>query len=214
MATNTKRDEINTQIFTTEIVENIINKENKGFQLKRNEKIWLKNISGVRKPSIKFAMTLMEREEYMKCKLSVQYFAENYCHIKREDGSIGQMKLRDYQKEIIDLYTKYDRSILIASRQVGKTVSASIVLLHFCLFNDDKNVMIVANKGTTVIEILDKIKKIYMLLPFFLKMGVLKWNEKGLTFDNGCSIKTEKRTKEPAIGFTIDLLYSMVVLYY
>ena len=28
-----------------------------------------------------------------------------------------------------------------------------------------------------------------------------------LIFDNGCKIKTEKRTKEPAIGFTIDLLY-------
>lgn len=87
------------------------------------------------------------------------------------------------------------------------TVSAAIVILHFALFNDDKNTMIVANKGTTVIEIIDKIKKIYMLLPFFLKMGVLNWNQKAITFDNGCTIKTEKRTKEPAIGFTIDFLY-------
>ena len=63
MATNTKRDEINTQIFTTEIVENIINKENKGFQLKRNEKIWLKNISGVRKPSIKFAIEPVAKDK-------------------------------------------------------------------------------------------------------------------------------------------------------
>lgn len=202
-----KKEDINSLVFTTDIVTNIIAKENKGMPLKRNEHIWLKNMAGVRRPFIKFAMTSEEKSEYIKCKLNVHYFAERYCHIKREDGSIGPMRLRDYQKDIIDLYTKSDRSILMASRQTGKTVSAAIVLLHFCLFNDDKNVMIVANKGTTVVEILDKIKKIYMLIPFFLKKGAIKWNEKGLTFDNGCSIKTEKRTKEPAIGFTIDLLY-------
>lgn len=550
-----KKDNINSLVFSTEIVNNIIDKENKGIPLLRNEKIWLKNLSGVRKPGLKFGMTQHELAEYLRCKLSVQYFAEKYCQIKREDGSIGPMKLRDYQKDIIDLYTKSSRAILMASRQCGKaqdldsvvwsergkmrfgdlqlndkiyddngeltnvvgiypqgtkdiyeiefsdgltvrscdehlwevsrynknvvlelseirknyltkrgdsiyyvkvaepvnfptkdlpldpyllgiilgdgstrnnrlsistndieiinylktledddiyikklksynnkpnydygimkknkhkkhkiieqlrkldlmdkysynklipqeylygdinqrisllqglmdtdgtisknyiisycttskqlcddfrqlahslgirtsvkqknskytykgekkigrlsyvitlhvkndykydifrlirkqsnvknkrydwgqkrgivnikyvgkmdaqcievdnnshlyltdhfipthnTVSAAIVLLHFCLFNDDKNVMIVANKGTTVIEILDKIKRIYMLLPFFLKRGVIKWNEKALTFDNGCSLKTEKRTKEPAIGFTIDLLY-------
>ena len=38
------------------------------------------------------------------------------------------------------------------------TVSASIVILHYILFNDNKGVMIVANKGSTVVEILDKIK--------------------------------------------------------
>lgn len=87
------------------------------------------------------------------------------------------------------------------------TVSASIVILHYILFNDDKGVMIVANKGSTVVEILDKIKSIYKLLPFFLKKGVIKWNEKSLTLENGCRIKTERRSKEPAVGFTVDLLY-------
>lgn len=46
-----------------------------------------------------------------------------------------------------------------------------------------------------------------MLLPFFLKRGIINWNLTSIIFDNGCRIKTEKRTKEPAIGFTIDLLY-------
>lgn len=87
------------------------------------------------------------------------------------------------------------------------TVSAAITILHYALFNNDKGIMIVANKGKTVEEIVDKIKNIYMLLPFFLKRGVVNWNLTSIIFDNGCRIKTEKRTKEPAIGFTIDLLY-------
>ncbi len=87
------------------------------------------------------------------------------------------------------------------------TISSAIFILHTILFNNDKNAMIVANKGDTATEIVDKIKSIYTLVPFFLKPGIKVWNQKSLTFDNGCRIKTSARSKTPAIGFTIDLLY-------
>lgn len=87
------------------------------------------------------------------------------------------------------------------------TISSAIFMLHKILFDNDKNIMIVANKGDTAVEIVDKIKSIYSLLPFFLKPGVKTWNQKSLTFENGCRIKTSARTKTPAIGFTIDVLY-------
>lgn len=87
------------------------------------------------------------------------------------------------------------------------TISSSIFILHTILFSNDKNVMIVANKGDTAIEIIDKIKSIYTLLPFFLKPGAKIWNQKSLTFENGCRLKISARSKTPAIGFTIDLLY-------
>jgi len=87
------------------------------------------------------------------------------------------------------------------------TVSAAIVLLHYCLFNNDKNIMVVANKGKTVKEIVRKIKDIYKLLPFFLQQGIINWNESSIFFENGSRIQTENRTAEPSIGFTIDFLY-------
>ena len=87
------------------------------------------------------------------------------------------------------------------------TISDAIFMLHKILFDNDKNIMIVANKGDTAVEIVDKIKSIYSLLPFFLKPGIKTWNQKSLTFENGCRIKTSARTKTPAIGFTIDVLY-------
>ena len=87
------------------------------------------------------------------------------------------------------------------------TISSAIFMLHKILFDNDKNIMIVANKGDTAVEIVDKIKSIYGLLPFFLKPGIKTWNQKSLTFENGCRIKTSARTKTPAIGFTIDVLY-------
>lgn len=107
-------------ILTTEIINEIEEKENLGKILKRYEKLWFSNLRGIRKANLIFAMTDDEFEEYVKCKVSIHYFAEKYCSIKREDGTIGPMKLRDYQKDIIDLYSKNPRSILMASRQTGK----------------------------------------------------------------------------------------------
>lgn len=88
------------------------------------------------------------------------------------------------------------------------TINAAIFILHFITFNSDKNVMIAANKFDTVKEILQKVKDIYVQLPFFLKAGVRNMNQKNMVFgDTGCRIKSTARSKEPAIGFTIDLLY-------
>ena len=194
-------------VLTSKKVDEIIDKQNKGEKLTMSEKIWFKGQVGVRRSYLQFASTSKELNEYSKCKMNIHYFAEKYCKIKREDGTIGPMTLRDYQKDIIDLFTQNNYSILMASRQTGKTISAAITILHYCLFNKDKGVMIVANKGATVVEIVDKIKNIYKLLPFFLKRGIVNWNQSSIVFDNGCRIKTDKRTKEPAIGFTIDFLY-------
>jgi hypothetical protein len=118
--------------------------------------------------------------------------------IKKEYGKVSMFDLSIDTPEM----SYYTNDILSHN-----TVSAAIVILHFVLFNDDKGCMIVANKGKTVKEIIRKIKDIYKLVPFFLKKGVTNWNETQIAFENNSRIQTENRTKDPSIGFTIDLLY-------
>lgn len=117
------------RVMTTERVADIERRENYGEKIPLHEKLWFSNLHGIRKRGIPFAMTDVEMEEYFKCKLSVQYFAQNYCQIKREDGSIGPITLRDYQQDIIDLYSQNRFSILMASRQLGKCNSFNIKVL-------------------------------------------------------------------------------------
>jgi len=200
-------DDKGGKIFTTKSINEIIEKSNLGLPLKRDERIWFNNIPGVRKSSMNFAMTNDEVDEYIKCKMSVHYFAEHYCWIKREDGTVGPIFLRDYQKKMLDLFDQNKYSILNCSRQSGKTIVTSIYILWFSLFHEDKSSMIVANRGDTVKEITDKIQKIYINLPFFLKRGCLNWNQTAITFENGSRVKTSRRTKDPAVGYSIDLLY-------
>jgi len=116
-------------VLTTDIVKDIEYRENLGKILKRYEKLWFSNLKGIRKANLTFAFTDDEFEEYIKCKMSVHYFAETYCKIKLEDGTIGHMTLRDYQRDIINLYTKNRYSILMASRQTGKCNSFNVKVL-------------------------------------------------------------------------------------
>lgn len=205
MAVNKQQER--QMIFTTKLVDEATDKINDGVVVKRYQNPWLKSEVGLRRSGASFKMTPDEQQEYVRCALDVHYFTEKYCKVKTEDGSIDNIILRDYQKEMLDSFVNNRFSILMASRQVGKTISSSIFMLHTILFSNDKNIMIVANKGDTAVEIVDKIKSIYSLLPFFLKPGIKTWNQKSLTFENGCRIKTSARTKTPAIGFTIDVLY-------
>jgi len=207
MAEKREAEEERKIVFTSDLVNETTNKINDGVIVKRYQNPWFQNEVGVRRSGLTFMVTDEEIQEYIRCKLDIQYFAEKYCRIKTEDGSVQNIKLRDYQRDILDLYTKNRFSILCGSRQIGKTVNAAITMLHFITFNNDKNIMIVANIRSTTIEIIDKIKNIYIQLPFFLKVGIKNWNQQSIIFENGCRIKSSARSKTPAIGYTIDFLY-------
>ena len=216
MATSKKqqqKEDVNKKfVFTSKNIENITEQISEGVIVKMYQRPWLKNEVGIRRHGLSFDMTMpngtgeSEFEEYIKCANDIHYFAEKYCKIKREDGSIGEIVLRPYQRDILNLF-KNNRVILCSSRQSGKTINAAITILHFITFNNDKNVMIVANLGATTIEIIDKIKSIYINLPFFLKVGIKNWNQKSIVCENGCKIRSAARSKTPAIGFAIDFLY-------
>jgi len=87
------------------------------------------------------------------------------------------------------------------------TITSAITILHFVLFNNNKNVLVTANKLDTATEILDKMKEIYQRLPFFLQQGIRKWNEKFMSFENKSRIKGFATTKTASIGQSADFLY-------
>ena len=87
------------------------------------------------------------------------------------------------------------------------TITSAIYILHYMLFNNQKNVLIAANVGDTATEILEKAKAIYQSLPFFLQKGVVVWNQKTIKFDNGSRAKAFTMTKTSSIGQAADLVY-------
>ena len=87
------------------------------------------------------------------------------------------------------------------------TITTAIFLTWYLLFNTDKNLMILANNGSTSEELVDKVKTVLSNLPFFLKPGMIVNNVMSMKFDNGCRLFGKTTTKTSGIGFTIHFLY-------
>ena len=87
------------------------------------------------------------------------------------------------------------------------TVMTSVFITHYLIFNKDRNVMVLANVGRTMEELIDKIKVIMSNVPFFMKPGVIVNNIKSMKFDNGCRLFGMPTTKNAGIGFAVHLLY-------
>lgn len=195
------------QVWTTKEIEKLEELIENGGKIPR----------GVRKPyydgnpqwklgNTVFNYTDMELEEIKKCAKDITYFAENYCTVMTDDG-LQRIELRDYQVDMLKHFVANRFSVCLASRQIGKTICSAIFIAWYVVFNFDKNALVLANKGATTKEILDKTKVILGHLPFFIKPGVLKNDVFEMKFDNGCRIVGQTTTGKAGIGFTIHLLF-------
>lgn len=153
------------------------------------------------KGDLVFQRTKEEEEEFIRCMNDIVYFANKYCKLMTPEG-IRNIQLRPYQVNYLRHLEKHNLSIFLSCRQSGKTTTSAIFLLHYILFNTDKNALVLGNKRKTAVEILDKIRKIFYEIPHFLKPGVLKWNESEIAFDNGCRCMAEATTINSGISFT------------
>lgn len=159
------------------------------------------------KGDLVFERTDEEIEEWIRCKSDIIYFVEKYCKLMTPEG-IKNVKLREYQTHYLQHLMDNRLSIYLACRQCGKTTTSAVFMLHYILFNTDKNALVLGNKRKTAIEILDKAKKIYLELPFFLKPGIYKWNEGEIVLDNGCRLMAEATTINSGISFTFHCVLS------
>lgn len=160
----------------------------------------------LRKGNIVFEYTDEEIAELARCATDIVYFAEKYAVVMTDDG-IKRVKLREYQKRMLRNFQHERFNIVLASRQMGKTVTASIYNAWYVTFNTDKNTLLLANKSDTTKEIIDKAKVVLENLPFFMKPGIIKYDVMNVRCDNGCRLMGQATTAKAGIGFTIHNLY-------
>ena len=191
-------------LWTTEKVANLLAAMEEGYATADHP--FYEGDPNYKKGNIVFEYSDLEYSELKKCASDIIHFANNYCTVMTDEGYM-KIKLRPYQEKVLRSYQENRWNIFLAPRQIGKTITSSIFLTWYLLFHFDKNVLLMANKGATTKEIMDKIKAIMEGLPFFLKPGVLKKDVMTMIFDNKCRIIGQNTTKTGGIGFTIHLLF-------
>ncbi len=163
----------------TESINALIERYNNGERLTRTESIFYQYQIGTLNSKFIFTHTHTELQEYVKCANSIQYFIEQYTDIK----------LRKYQIEWIETFNNNRFIINMISKQCGNNTIYSLILLHYTIFNTDKNISIIANKSDTTKEFIDKIYKNYLKIPYFLKPAILSRNNSVIQFNNGNTIQ-------------------------
>lgn len=206
--TEDKKDVLQQEsnVWTTDRVNDLLRRiDEEGLDYKEVDNPFHDQNPDLKRANVLWEYTPEEILEIKKCAEDVIYFAK-YCQVMTDDG-LSYIKLRDYQGSVLREYQNNRFNIFLAPRQVGKSITSSIILVWYLLFNHDKNAMILANVGDTAEELMDKIKSIIKGLPFFLKPGMVVNNVMSMRFDNGCRILAKTTTKTSGIGFTIHFLY-------
>lgn len=171
------------------------------------DNISFQNNSRLKKVGIRFQLTQEQQDEYIKCVQDPVYFIEKYVKFITIDQGLTNIKLYDWQKDMIQSYHDNRRVIVKTGRQVGKTQCTVGYLLHYLLFNKDKTVGVLAQKQKTAVEILTRLKSAMEHIPLWMQQGVKSWNQTTIELENESRIICESTSGGAIRGFTINLLF-------
>ena len=148
-----------------------------------------------------------ELQEYLKCTENPTYFIENYTQIIALDEGLVPFHLRGYQEDLINHYNENRFSVVLASRQSGKSITSCAYLLWYLLFNPEVTVAVLANKGAIAREMVARIVTMLESVPFFLQPGVKILNKGNIEFGNDSKLVAAATSSSSIRGMSINMLY-------
>ena len=134
------------------------------------------------------------KEEYIKCATDPGYFINKYCMIQHPTRGKIPFHLYPYQVTTLDDFLKYDRSIVLKSRQLGISTLIAAYSLWLILFHSDKNVLVVAIDQNTSKNLVTKVRVMFDNLPSWLRMKCVESNKLSMRLANGSQIKAVAST--------------------
>lgn len=134
------------------------------------------------------------KEEYKKCATNPAYFMKKYCVIQHPTKGKIPFQLYPYQEDAIEKFNTYDRNIILKSRQLGISTLIAGYSLWMILFNNDKNILVVAIDQQTSKNLVTKVRVMYENLPSWLRLKSAEDNKLSLRLVNGSQIKAVSST--------------------
>lgn len=195
------------RLWCTQSVELADKGISEGYKLKDYPYLRTVKDAKLRKASLAFDYTPDEIEIIGICTEDIYFFSDNFGKLKDEDKGWVNIKLRDYQKNLMNFYDDNRWNIVMFPRQSGKTTTTIMKIVHFLTFNIEKDCVVVAQSEKVVNEILQKIKHAFEGLPFFLQPGFVTFNKNGFVLDNGCRLSIGVASESVVQGFSLDLLF-------
>lgn len=156
---------------------------------------------------INIPFTEEQIQEYIKCQSDPIYFINNYCKIVSLDSGLIPFKLYDCQIEKVNIIHSNRKVILMEGRQQGKTTVSAAYILWYTVFQDNKQVAILAHKASGAREVLSRYQLMYEHLPKWMQQGVTTWNKGDIELENGSKVFTAATSSSGIRGKSVNLLY-------
>ena len=161
----------------------------------------------IKRDGVEQEWTQEQVKEYTKCMQNPVYFAEKYIKIISLDEGLVPFALYPYQEEMFKHFNANRFSIVLACRQSGKSISSVAYLLWYAIFNPEKTIAVLANKGSTAREMLGRITIMLENLPFFLQPGCKIVNKSNIDFSNNSRIVAAATSGSSIRGMSVNLLF-------
>ena len=108
---------------------------------------------------------------------------------------------------MVESFKDNRNTIVTTARQAGKSTTTCAFILWYTIFNPEKTVALLANKGDTAREILGRIQLAYQHLPKWLQQGIIEWNKGSMQLENNSRIIASATSASGIRGYSINLLF-------
>lgn len=145
--------------------------------------------------------------EIRRCKKDPIYFMEKYVKVQHPTLGTVPFILYPFQKEMVMAIHENKDTILLCSRQMGKTTVAAMYILWFATFNRAKRCVIASKAMAHAVEIQSRVKFAYEELPEWLKAGCTFYNRTSIEFDNKSVIISEATSEKTGRGSSPSIIF-------
>ncbi len=146
------------------------------------------------------------KSEYTRCAADPVYFMKKYCQIQHPTRGRIPFHLYPFQETSLENLSLHDYNIILKSRQLGISTLSAGYSLWLMLFQEDKNVLVIATKQEVAKNLVTKVREMHNYLPSWLKGTTVEDNKLSLRFRNGSQIKAVSSSGDAGRSEALSLL--------
>lgn len=146
------------------------------------------------------------KEQYQKCASDPVYFMKKYCKIQHPMRGKIPFELYPFQEDALTDFATHRYNIVLKSRQLGISTLVAGYSLWKMIFQEDFNVLIIANKQDVAKNLVLKVRTMNQLLPVWLRVAESEDNKLSLRLKNGSQIKAVSSKPDSGRSEALSLL--------
>lgn len=112
--------------------------------------------------------------EYLKCRLSVVYFIDNYCNLSHKEGGVIPFRLWKWQAWLLYRWRANSKVVNLKARQIGVSELAAGYAYWLIRFHDTKTALLLSIGEKEAGKLLDRAKTMAAFIPRWLAPGDAK----------------------------------------